>query len=182
MKVIVFIIMFSLLLFKNIPIYSQNLKTISADYYNSYKSPILLLKGDTIVNQCDTLYIINNLRYSFYKQLHNQILIDSLSLLRDIIKSWENNVEQQKLIYEKLKENINNNDLIIEDLIKSNKQEVERIQKSIVKIEKDLHRSIKSLGKASNKIQKTKNNFWRDKFIIFSSGALIGISIGLLIN
>lgn len=176
-----FIISFTLLFIK-FSVYSQQTKIISSDYENSFKSPIIILKGDTVISNCDTLFIMNKTRYSFYKQLHKQLLYDTLNVCKEIIKSWEKDLQQQKVIYEKLLDNINKNDKLTEELLKETKTEILKTQKTLQNIENGLDQSIKNLEKANRLIShKDKKEKFKNK-VKFGIGILVGIGFGLLIG
>ena len=70
MKRLIFVLLFSMVAMSELFSQSANFKTVPAEYSVSTKAPLLFTKGDTIKVFTDSIYLMNAMRYNFYKNIH----------------------------------------------------------------------------------------------------------------
>jgi hypothetical protein len=147
---------------------------IPKDYSLSLEKPILILENKAFISACDTLYLINNKRYLFYKKMHQVALSDkNQAIYNDLINQYLKTIEENEKDYQLLlnnckksdevnmqfQTNLTNNIKNLSVLIESNKTTILASEQTI----KNLEQTIKD-NKKQNRKQKL--------LLIISSGTL----------
>jgi ElaB/YqjD/DUF883 family membrane-anchored ribosome-binding protein len=163
---------------------SQNnasIKTIPVDYCTSNETPKLLTLGDTIVITCDSVYLINKIRYKFYKEIHLALQKDNNSECKDLLQAYENRLSEHESTYNKLLINSKKTEKISLDLIDYTQKSLENTQKTLDYTQLTLEQSMKSLDQANELIKKEKWNSKGQKLLVGIGGVGVGILVGVLI-
>jgi len=181
MKRNVFLLFFSVMIAANL--YSQNktIKSVPVNYCYSNKSPLMFLNGDTIITECDTIYLVNKGRYSFYKNIHEATLSGKDSVSSKLLNAFELRLFEQQNAYDKLLNNSKQSEKITLNLINDTQSSLVNTQKTLDYSQKKLDESLKSLESANDYIKKEKWNSRGQKVLIGIGGVGIGLIIGSLI-
>ncbi len=166
-------------------IFSQSNSTIHSigeEYCASTDSPKLFQKGDTLIIDCDSVYIINKIRYKFYKDMHKATVEESDAPCKDILLVYENRLKEHEDAYSKILNNCKKTEQVSLDLIDYTQESLMNTQKSLQYTQQTLDYSIQSLDKANKLIKKEKQASKFEKVLIGIGGAGIGILTGVLIS
>jgi len=174
-------IFFSVTIATNLYCQNKTVRSVPANYCSSNKSPLMFLKGDTIITDCDTTYIVNKERYSFYKNIHEATLSGKDSVSGKILKAFELRLLEQQNAYDKLLSNSKQAEKITLDLINDTQSSLLSTQKTLENTQISLENTLKSLETANKLIKKEKWNSKGQKLLVGAGGVGIGLIIGLLI-
>ena len=158
MKKLFFLIVFSTVAIANL--FSQNGRILSvpSDYCTSTASPMLFVKGDTISVTCDSVYLMNVIRYNFYKNLHKATLTSKDSVCAKLLNAYELRLNEHEQAYNKLLDNSKQAEKISLDMINYSQKSLAGTQKTLEFTQTTLDQSLKSIDMAHNYIQQEKWN------------------------
>ena len=158
-----------------------SLKTVPLSYCSSNEPPKLFKLGDTILISCDTVYLINKIRYKFYKDIHFAVLQDDNTEYTGLLKAYENRLNEHELAYSKLLKNCRNSEKTSLDLIDFTQKSLQNTQRSLDYSQQALEQSVKSLEQANALIKREKWNSRGQKVLVGIGGVGIGVLIGVLV-
>ncbi|PKP43612.1 MAG: hypothetical protein CVT95_12055 [Bacteroidetes bacterium HGW-Bacteroidetes-12] len=153
---------------------------IPSNYCVSEQRPMLFTSGDTIVIECDSIYLMNAKRYAFYKSVHEALLQDDDNVYRELLESYELRLTEHQDTYERLFSNLNLSDKITVDLIGSSQQSLASTQKSISNLQEKLDNSIKNLEIANTIIKDERRKSRNQKILTGVGGAGLGFILGVI--
>lgn len=181
MKTLSTLIVFSVLWSVNI--FGQSGKSVSVpvDYSISTGSPLLFVKGDTIRVSCDTVYLMNGLRYNFYKNMHKATLAGKDSTCTKLLKAYEIRLTEHENAYNKLLENSKQAEKVSLDMIAYSQKSLAGTQKTLEFTQTTLDQSLKSIDMAHDYIRQEKWNSKGQKLLTGISGVAVGLLVGVLI-
>lgn len=172
MKKLMIILFFTIALVNNVFCQIGLLKTIPVDFCQTIKPPIKYMMGDTIIINCDTVFVFNRAGYSYYNSLKAVVL--GTSPCSAIISSYEKSLIEQQKAYSDLLNNCNLQEKITNELITSAKSSLEATQKTLGNTQDILKNSIESLDIAKKLAKKEKTMSILEKILIGLGGAGVG--------
>lgn len=178
-KLILLIAFLSIALISSAQIRSK--VTIPSSYCLSEQRPLLFTIGDTILVECDSIYIMNAKRYAFYKSVHEAMINDDDNVYNKLLESYELRLKQHQDSYEKLFSNMHQSDKIASDLIESSQQSLSGTQKNVLELQEKLDMSLKNLEHANAIIKDERRKGRNQKFLAGVGGAGLGLIVGVLI-
>lgn len=181
MKKLIFPLLISVFISANSFGQAGMLKTVPLEYSSSVKSPLLFVKGDTIRVACDSVYLMNVIRYNFYKNLHKATLAGKDSVCTKLLNAYELRLIEHEQAYNKLLENSKQAEKVSLDLIDYSQKSLTGTQKTLEFTQATLDQSLKSIDMAHNYIQQEKWNSKGQKLLTGVVGAGIGLLLGVLI-
>lgn len=181
MKKLLFLLVFSAVLATNLFSQSGQFLTVPSDYSTSTKPPLLFVKGDTIRITCDSVYMMNVIRYNFYKNLHKATLAGKDSVCAKLLNAYELRLNEHELAYNKLLDNSKQAEKISLDLISYSQKSLAGTQKTLEFTQATLDQSLKSIDMAHNYIQQEKWNSKGQKLLVGVCGVGVGLLVGVLI-
>jgi hypothetical protein len=158
------------------------LQTIDESYSNSVASPIQFNTGDTILVNCDSIFVINNLRYQFYKSMHLSLRNDADTACMSLLNTYHKRLTENEEAYELLLINTKYYEALTEDMIKDTKTELVRTKDRLQFAQESLGKASEDLKIAQSIIKKEQ---WKSKGrnLLFGLGGIgIGILTGILIT
>jgi ElaB/YqjD/DUF883 family membrane-anchored ribosome-binding protein len=181
MKKLIAMLIFSTVITTNLFSQSGSLKIVPLDYCMSTGSPLLFFKGDTIKVTCDTMYLMNTIRYNFYKNIHKATLTSKDSVCSKLLNAYELRLIEHEQAYNKLLDNSKQAEKISLDLIAYSQKSLAGTQKTLEFTQATLDQSLKSIDMAHNYIQQEKWNSKGQKLLTGICGAGIGLLLGVII-
>ena len=181
MKRLIFVLLFSMVALSELFSQSASFKTIPAEYSVSTKAPLLFTKGDTIKVFTDSIYLMNAMRYNFYKNIHKATLSGKDSVCAKLLNAYELRLVEHEQAYNKLLDNSKQAEKVSQDLIDYSQKSLAGTQKTLEFTQSTLDQSLKSIDMAQNYIQKAKWNSKGQKLLTGLTGAGIGLLLGILI-
>jgi ElaB/YqjD/DUF883 family membrane-anchored ribosome-binding protein len=181
MKQLIFTLIISTILITDLYSQSGNLKTIPTDYCTSTSSPLLFVRGDTLTITCDSVYLMNVMRYSFYKNIHKATLSNSDSTCSKLLNAYELRLKEHEQAYKKLLDNSKQAEKISLDMIAYSQKSLAGTQKTLEFTQTTLDQSLKSIDMAHNYIQQEKWNSKGQKLLTGIAGVGVGLLVGILI-
>jgi len=181
MKKLIFLFLFSTIMATNLFSQSGNYLSVPSDYCTSTNSPILFVKGDTIRITCDSIYLMNVIRYNFYKNLHKATLTSKDSVCAKLLNAYELRLVEHEQAYSKLLENSKQAEKISLDLIDYSQKSLAGTQKTLEFAQTTLDQSLKSIDIAHNYIKQEKWNSKGQKILTGICGFGVGLLVGVLI-
>jgi ElaB/YqjD/DUF883 family membrane-anchored ribosome-binding protein len=176
-----FLFLFAITLATSVLSQDRTVKFVPADYCSSNKSPLVFLKGDTIVADCDTIYLVNKGRYTFYKNIHKATLSNKDSICNKLLNAYELRLSEHQDAYDKLLDNSKQSEKITLDLMSYTQNSLVNTQKTLDYSRETLEQTLKSLALANDYIKKEKWNARGQKLLTGIGGAGIGLLIGILL-
>jgi ElaB/YqjD/DUF883 family membrane-anchored ribosome-binding protein len=160
---------------------SLNFKIVPPQYNTSTGSPLLFTKGDTIKIETDSVYLVNGIRYSFYRNLHKATLAGKDSVCTKLLNAYELRLVEHEQAYSKLLENSKQAEKVSLDLITYSQKSLAGTQKTLEFTQSTLDQSLKSIDMAHDYIQQQKWNSKGQKLLVgicgFGAGLLVGVII-----
>jgi ElaB/YqjD/DUF883 family membrane-anchored ribosome-binding protein len=181
MKKVIFLLIFTLFLFSIAIAQVSQFKTITTDYSLSTKSPLLINAGDTLLIQCDSVFLINKDRYKFYKNMHAAILNDNDSSCTMLLKAYEIKLAEHELSFKELLENSRLAEKTTSELLAFTKNSLLNTQNTLENIQITLENTRKNLEIANKHIKKERWNTAGKKIMIGVGGVAVGLVAGILI-
>jgi ElaB/YqjD/DUF883 family membrane-anchored ribosome-binding protein len=181
MKTLFSILIISTVMTLNLFGQTGKFKTVPAAYSFSTSSPLLFVKGDTIQVLCDTVYLMNVMRYNFYKNIHKATLSEKDSVCSRLLNAYELRLLEHEQAYNKLLDNSKQAEKISLDMISYSQKSLAGTQKTLEFTQTTLDQSLKSIDMAHDYIQQQKWNSKGQKVLVGVCGIGIGLLVGVLI-
>lgn len=108
----------------------QNTILISSDYEHSKASPILIAGFQRFAYQGDSIYLVNQERMTFYRQLH-QAALDSIDYPA-ILESYQGYVLSQDTLLKEIKVALSKYETIVSSIIVQGDSEIARINQELM--------------------------------------------------
>ena len=181
MKRLISVLIFSMIAMPELFSQSSNFKTVPVEYSTSTKAPLLFIKGDTIRVSTDSIYLMNGMRYNFYKNIHKATLMSKDSVCAKLLNAYELRLVEHEQAYNKLLDNSKQAEKVTQDLIDYSQKSLAGTQKTLQFTQITLDQSLKSIDMAQDYVQKAKWNSKGQKLLTGLTGAGIGLLLGILI-
>ena len=151
-------------------------------YEENYTKPIIVKSGEMVINNTDSLHLVNNLRFRYYEKLR-KYLNDSLDLTNDyIIIQYENLLKSNRIKYLSLLENCDSTSAFFNRFISDTDSTLNLTSKSLKLSQQSLQNAMLSLNEANELLEQERGiQFW-NKFTLGIGGVGLGILIGLLVQ
>ena len=160
---------------------NSGVKIIPTEYSSSNKSPMKFTLGDTLLINCDTVFLVNKGRYNFYKNIHSAILKDNDSTCIKLLESYEIRLIEHEKSFLELLENSRKAEKSALELVTFTQNSLASTQKSLDNTQLTLDNTRKTLEEANRYIKKERWNSAGKKVIIGVGGVAVGIVTGVLI-
>jgi ElaB/YqjD/DUF883 family membrane-anchored ribosome-binding protein len=181
MKQFLFLLSVSLCLVARVFGQSGSFKIVPPQYSTSTASPLLYTKGDTIKVESDTVYLVNAIRYGFYRNLHKATLAGKDSVCSKLLNAYELRLIEHEQAYSKLLENSKQAEKVSLDLIAYSQKSLAGTQKTLEFTQVTLDQSLKSIDIAHNYIKQEKWNSKGQKILVGLCGVGVGLLVGVII-
>lgn len=156
---------------------------ITEEFCESKESPRLFKQFDTIVLGCDSMYLLNKLRYKFYYSLHKDFLEKSENTdCIKLINLYENAILSHENAFNYLLQNCEQTEKISLSLISDTKDNLKNVNKNLEYTQKSLDEALKTLEHANKLLKKERWNSIGQKILIGLGGLGAGILLGTLIT
>ena len=160
---------------------SGSFKMVPLQYSTSTGSPLMFTRGDTIKIESDTVYLMNAIRYSFYRNLHKATLAGKDSTCSKLLNAYELRLIEHEQAYSKLLENSKQAEKVSLDLIAYSQKSLAGTQKTLEFTQSTLDQSLKSIDLAHDYIQQQKWNSKGQKLLVGICGVGVGLLVGVII-
>lgn len=157
------------------------IKNIFPEYKISNKSPLMFMAGDTLLIQCDSVFMVNKARYNFYKNLHAAVLNDNDSICSKLLKVFEIRLVDNEKSFNTLLENSMKAENTYMQTINFSKKTLAETQLTLEKTLMALDDTRKNLQLANEHIRKERWNSAGKKIMVGVGGVAIGLITGILI-
>ena len=181
MKQFLLLTLFLLCLITCVFAQSGSFKVVPQQYSTSTGSPLLFTRGDTLKIESDTVYLMNAIRYSFYRNLHRATLAGKDSVCTKLLNAYELRLIEHEQAYSKLLENSKQAEKVSLDLIAYSQKSLAGTQKTLEFTQTTLDQSLKSIDMAHNYIQQEKWNSKGQKLLVGICGVGVGLLVGVII-
>lgn len=176
-------ILLLLFLVLNTPFFGKaqaRFKAIPAEYPLSNETPLQLHRGDTLIVTCDTVYLINKIRYEFYKSIHTATLHNDNEECNQLLRAYEKRVKEHELSYSKLLANCTSTEKSALDMVAYTRKSLEETQHTLQFTQQALEQSSTNLDRANELLRKEKWNVRGQKLLVGVAGVGLGILVGVL--
>ncbi|MCT4602999.1 MAG: hypothetical protein N4A59_08890 [Marinifilum sp.] len=151
-------------------------------YAVNKEKPLQFTAGDTLIIQCDTVFVINKIRYQFYQKLHDNILSDSYMEYEDYIATLKNELAASQLAYDELKANCDTTAVLARETITNSIISLDSLENNLKETEGKLSESIKKLDGTKDLLGEIKTDQKKDRLFYSIGGVAIGILTGILVT
>lgn len=160
----------------------DSIKVIPADFSVSTGKPLLFAKNSILRIEADSVYVMNPIRYKFYRDLHQSIFsTDSLSdACRQVIKSYEQSLTESQKMFDALLENYDKAHNISIELVDRTQASLVQTEKTLELTQIALRNASFSLDQANKSIKQKKWNSIAKKLLVGAGGVGVGVLIGVL--
>ncbi|SNR16751.1 hypothetical protein [Tenacibaculum jejuense] len=155
---------------------------IGKEYARSRKLPITVNKGTVIINQIDSLHLVNQIRFHYYEELRKELFKNDFGKdIENIVLKYERIVEENNELFDQLEQKSKaQSDLF--------KKTISELKKSLDETDRTLNLTQKSLDNANTSIELSmrqiesaqRRQFWKN-FGFIGGGIGMGLLLGLLI-
>ncbi|MGQ0826947.1 MAG: hypothetical protein ACT4ON_00995 [Bacteroidota bacterium] len=142
--------------------------------------PIPYLNGITIKSNCDTVYVINKLRFANYEAARRYIMNSRTN--KELIAQYEKALNEQDKYYKELMKSYTQADSISQNLIKDTREDLQGVSANL----KNACTSIDSVNTKLDDVQKLiKKQKWeslKQKLMVGFGGLGAGVLVGVIIS
>lgn len=139
---------------------------------NSYQKPMFLHKGDTVISLCDTVVMMNTLRFNLYESARQMVLNNKYSKLQaDVNTALNEQVELYKAWNDSLQMKYSTVSTMFANSLNNTQTELNKVSNEIVTAKDSLKKANENLDSALKHIH---NAQW-EKYKWGGAGLLIGI-------
>lgn len=142
--------------------------------------PVPYLNGSTIKSYCDTVYVINKLRFANYEAARKYIMNSRTN--KELIAQYEKALNEQDKYYKELMKNYRLADSVSQNLIKDTRNDLQGVSNTL----KNACNSIDSVNTKLDDVQKLiKKQKWeslKQKVAVGFAGLGAGVLIGVLVS
>lgn len=143
-------------------------------------SPVLLTGGKAVATGCDSVYMINKLRYKLYQRLHQNV--GQWDHPCDLLAhSYEQSLQASEEAYRQLLKNYRHSDQIAQGLIDSTRTSLLQMKHSLQQTENILQSSRQELEEAKDALRKMRRQAFLQKAFLGLGGLGIGLLSGLVL-
>lgn len=153
---------------------------LSDTFCVSTGSPVLLTRGKTVTIVCDSMYMINKLRYKLYQRLHQHISQWGPSC-DTLTRSYEQSLQASEEAYRQLLENYGRSDRLAQAMIDSTHASLLQMKQSLEHTENILQSSRQELEKTRHALRKVRRQTFLQRVSLGLGGLGIGLLFGLVI-
>ena len=157
----------------------ENQHSIPPEYGFSQSQPLLFFKGDTLIIQSDSVYLINSSRYNFYRNLHRAITVEETGVCSALIESYENRLQEYIRDYETLLENCKKTESSI-GILQQSRHDLSAAEQTLSEAGRSIEKSGVKLEDVENRIKQYRIQSRRQKILIGLAGGGIGVLVGVL--
>ncbi|MBN2348109.1 MAG: hypothetical protein JXJ22_04690 [Bacteroidales bacterium] len=154
---------------------------IPAEYTLSQSQALQFFKGDTLIIQSDSVFLINSSRYNFYRNLHTSILEEKTSVCNELLTTYEKRLAEYSRDYEKLLENCKKTEGAI-DVLQQTRQQLSATEKTLEGTIDLLNSTQQKLDEANKIIESNRKKCRSQKFLTGIAGVGIGLLVGILVG
>ena len=159
----------------------QELRIIPANYSGSMASPWAFQKGDTLILEADSIYLVSQKRYDFYRKLHMDARENPDSLCQVIVDRYEAAVLEYDAEYHDLLELSKSQEAASLLLIQKLEKDLSESSKTLLETQNHLKESESNLEEAQSQLKKEKWNSAGKKIAIGAGGLILGVLLGIVI-
>lgn len=160
----------------------SNTSFIPDGYSINRGAPLEFQKGDTLIIQCDQVFLINKERFDLYKKLHANILKPSNFACQSLVESLEQELEERNKAYNSLLVNCEKRSKLSDDLIENTILKLSSTHEGLKESQESLKTSIKKLGETEERLSKIKKERFNQKILTGVAGVGLGILLGVLVS
>ncbi len=181
---IVFLLLFLLIPFTSILGQEKEKDTIiiGKEYARSRKLPRTAKKGTIIINQIDSLYLVNQIRFHYYEELRKELFKNDFGKdIENIVLKYERIVEENNDLFDQLELKSKAQSDLFQKTINELKSSLDETDRTLSLTQKSLNNANTSLELSMKQIEASqRRQFWKN-FGLIGGGIGIGLLVGLLI-
>ncbi|WP_442265739.1 hypothetical protein ACSIGC_15775 [Tenacibaculum sp. ZS6-P6] len=185
-KIIKLTFIISLILSTFSSVYAQNKVkdtiTIGKEYARSRKLPITVNKGTVIINQIDSLHLVNQIRFHYYEELRKELFKNDFGKdIENIVLKYERIVEENNNLFNQLELKSKTQSDLFQKTINELKLSLDETDRTLSLTQKSLDNANTSLELSMKQIESAqRRQFWKN-FGLIGGGIGMGLLLGLLI-
>jgi len=155
--------------------------TISSDYALSKKKPLLVNKNTVIINTIDSLYLVNNIRLSYYEKLRTIVNSNIDKDIEQMILQYESQLNDNNQLFNQLEKKCKSQSQLYEQTISELKISLEKANTDLKRSQEALTNADSAIDTGLTEISKSKRKrFWKT-LGLFGGGATIGLLTGFVL-
>ena len=138
-------------------------------------------KGDTLIIQCDRVFLINKKRFELYRDLHANILKPRIAC-QALVERLQQDLEESKKAYDALLINCEKRSKLSDELIQNTISDLSSTHKGLEESQESLKKSIDKLADTEERLSKIKKENFNQKLLTGAAGVGLGILLGVLVS
>lgn len=154
---------------------------VEKSYARSKKRPLKVGTGVIIINNSDSLYLVNQIRYNYYQELRKLVNDNIDKDIENIVLKYEKILKEDDVLFNQL-------EIKCKEQAELYEESIADLKKSLSETDRTLNLTQKSLDNANTAIElgikqisnSQKKRFWKN-FGLIGGGVSIGLIVGLLI-
>jgi len=145
-------------------------------------------RSDTIHVRCDTVYLLNKVTYSFYKDHLKKISVtdpklkELVGVQNDMIKLYEKRISDLSIQYDEVRKTLDEDMKASTQFIKASNNDLAGIKNSLSKLQNEILTARDGVNSADGilkeEVKKARASNWKWA----AGGVALGVVIGLLVN
>jgi len=157
---------------------NDNIILIDSSYSNSFEKPLLILSGQLVNFQADSIYLVNKPRLTLYEDIRRTLMTLDLDC-EHAISLYRESIEQNHLIADKLIMNSSNIQHLHRKTFTDTKLLLNRNKESLNKSIDNLESAQINLEKIKEEIDRIETNTFFDNLLYGLAGVGVGILVGI---
>lgn len=154
---------------------------INQEYALSKKRAKVVNKGTVIINNIDSLHLVNQIRFRHYEEIRSLLNQDVDKELENIVLKYERILQENDLLFDQLEEKCADQSQLFQKTIDELKTTLNETDKTLTLSQKSLENANKSIELSLEQVRLSQSRrFWKN-FGFIGGGIGIGLLAGILI-
>lgn len=156
--------------------------TIGKEYARSRKLPVTVNKGTVVINNIDSLHLVNQIRFNYYEELRRELFKNDFGKdIENIVLKYERIIEENNELFNQLEEKSKTQSNLYITTISELKASLKETERTLNLTQQSLNNANTSLELSMKQIKSAqRRQFWKN-FGLIGGGIGAGLLIGLLI-
>ncbi len=154
---------------------------IPASYALSFDQPLMFGKGSLLKIECDSLFVLNHVSFSYFKSLR-EVLADHSAGCSVLVELYKNSVKENMALAEKLMINSRETDKLNMQQYVLTKDYLNSAQKSLDESIIKLENAGRLIDKSNRQVTRLKHRNTMEKILFGIGGLGLGIFTGIVLK
>ena len=175
-------LLFFLLVFINFVLLSQNntstISLVDSSYSTSMEKPLLILSGQTVNFEADSIYLVNKPRFILYEDIRDKLMTLDFDC-EPTVKLYQESLRQNTLLADKLFQNSANTNKLNKKIFNDTQLLLDQNKSTLNQTINNLEAAKENLKLAHKELSKIKTTNFLENILYGVAGIGVGIIVGV---